>query len=193
MAGASLVCMGLLLVLLNMDLSSCCRPLLDYEDPEQGGSSFNVNSDDWLYGFGLDGDDGGAISLVGDDDGQGSFGVVPNFASGWADGFIDGFVAESFAGSEGDGIDINRDIGLRCYRYNCRWSISSISSLPPSITPSISFTSFACTSWCFTRFTMIHWNAVDVETVPELRSSEQRVKISTSVEVKCKEGISRRM
>ena len=126
MAGASLVCMGLLLVLLNMDLSSCCRPLLDYEDPEQGGSSFNVNSDDWLYGFGLDGDDGGAISLVGDDDGQGSFGVVPNFASGWADGFIDGFVAESFAGSEGDGIDINRDIGLRCYRYNCRWYVNGI-------------------------------------------------------------------
>lgn len=61
--------MGLLLVLLNMGLSSCCRPLLDYEDPEQEGSSFNVDSDDWLYGFGLDGDDGG------DDDGQGSFGI----------------------------------------------------------------------------------------------------------------------
>lgn len=54
------------------------------------------------------------------DDGQGSFGVVPNFASGWADGFV----AESFAGSEGDGIDINRDIGLRCYRYNCRWYVN---------------------------------------------------------------------
>lgn len=68
-----------LVVLLNTGLSSCNRPLLEYEDPNHGGSSFVADLGDWHYGLGLD--DGRALSLGGGSDEQGSFGVVPYFAS----------------------------------------------------------------------------------------------------------------
>ncbi|URE21123.1 hypothetical protein MUK42_11134, partial [Musa troglodytarum] len=71
---------------------------------------------------------------------------------------------------------------ITAFRYGilCRSSSLISSSSLPSVAPSISSRSFSCMSWCFTRFAMIHCNAVDVVSVPAFRNSEQRATVSSS-------------